>query len=504
MGKMTNRYVVILVAALFPLNLLRAHLSESKLIASDGGESQYFGWTTAINGDYIIIGASEDDDKGPSSGSVYIFKHVGTSWIQSQKILASDGFSYDTFGCAVAISDSYAVVGAQLDDDVALNAGSVYILKLENENWVETTKLTASDGAEEDHFGSSVGIYGDYVVIGASLDDDRGENSGSAYVFHREGDAWIQQAKLLASDGEIDDRFEEVAISCDNLIVGAWGDKDQGDLTGSAYIFRREGNTWVEDSKLVASDAAGGDQFGIDVSIFEGSVIVGAYAHDGAGENSGAAYIFHKEATGWVETTKLTASDAAAYDDFGISVSIVGNYAMVGADVTDGQGENSGTAYLYGRDNSTWTEVMKLNAGDAEPYDYFGISVAMSANTLLVGAGGDDDKGFDAGAAYVFDDFEATSVDDGEALPSSFSLEQNYPNPFNPTTTISFSLTAVSQTSLIIYDLLGREVATLVDERKGPGTYTATWNAIGQPSGVYYYRLISGDLVQTRKLVVLK
>jgi len=480
-----------------------AQITETKITASDGEESEYFGWTTAISGNYAIVGASEDDDLGPASGSAYIFKDVGSGWDEHQKLLASDGFSYDTFGNAVALSDSYAVVGAQLDDDGALNAGSVYIFKLDNGLWVEATKLTASDAAEEDHFGSSVAISGDYIVVGASLDDDLGPNSGSAYVFRWDGTNWVQEAKLLASDGEIDDRFEEVAISGDYIIVGAWGDKDQGDLTGAAYIFKRESFTWLQETKLTASDAGGGDQFGLDVSMSGDLAIVGAYGNDDSGENSGSAYVFRRDSTGWIEEVKLTPNDGADFDEFGISVSISGDFALIGADVDDDNGENSGSAYLFRRDGSTWTQDLKLTADDGEPYDFFGISVALTESHFLIGAGGDDDNAFDAGAAYVFGDF-ATLVQENQPLPVGYSLGQNYPNPFNSISNFGFRISNLSHCSLNIYDLLGREVATLVNEQLPPGRHSRAWNADGLASGTYLYRLQAGPFTQTKRMLLLK
>jgi len=481
-----------------------AQVSETKITASDGEESEYFGWTTAIAGNYAIIGASEDDDLGPASGSAYIFKNVGSGWDEHQKLLASDGFSYDTFGNAVALSDSYAVVGAQFDDDAALNAGAVYVFKLENGIWIEATELHASDAADEDHFGSSVAISGDYIVVGASLDDDLGINSGSAYVFRRNDTTWIQEAKLLASDGEIDDRFEEVSISGDYIIVGAWGDKDQGDLTGAAYIFKREGSTWIQETKLTASDAGGGDQFGLDVSISGNYAIVGAYGNDDSGENSGSAYIFRKDSTGWIEDVKLTPGDGADFDEFGISVSILGEFALVGADVDDDSGENSGSAYLFRRDGSTWIEDLKLTASDGEPYDYFGISVALTENHLLIGAGGDDDNAFDAGAAYVFGDSVAVAVECGCTPPLVFKLNQNFPNPFNPSTKIEFRIADFGFVSLKVYDLLGGEIATLVNEEKPVGEYEVEFDGAKLTLGIYFYQLRTGKYIETKKMVLLR
>jgi hypothetical protein len=154
---------------------------------------------------HALIGASEDDDLGPSSGSAYVFIRDLATWTQEAKLLPADGSAYDNFGNAVALTDSFAVVAAQLDDQVAANAGAVCIFSRTGDNWIETARIVADDGAEEDHFGSSVSLAGDLLVVGCSLDDDRGVNAGSAYVFRRTGDLWAQEAKLLAVDGETDD-----------------------------------------------------------------------------------------------------------------------------------------------------------------------------------------------------------------------------------------------------------------------------------------------------------
>jgi len=399
-----TRSVLLLTGCIFIPHLLSGQVSESPLRPDDGEEAEFFGWSTAILGDVAVIGASEDDDNGPSSGSAYIFMRSGHRWVQHQKLLPADVSSYDTFGNAVAISDSFAVIGAQLDDDVASDAGAVYLFRREGDMWLEAEKLTASDGAALDHFGSSVAIAGDLLCIGCSLDDDNGENSGSAYVFHRTVSGWMEEAKLLASDGSIDDRFEEVSISDSTILVGAWGDQDQGDLTGSAYVFVRTETGWIQQAKLIANDQGAGDQFGIDVSLSGDRALIGAWANDDNGENSGSAYVFRRDNTVWSQEAKLLPDDGAEFDEFGISVSLRGDMALVGADVDDDRGENSGSAYLF-RFDSVWSQFFKFTAGDGTDFDYFGISVALDSAGALIGAGGDDDNGADAGAAYVYEGF---------------------------------------------------------------------------------------------------
>jgi len=268
---------------------------------------------------------------------------------------------------------------------------------------MEQQKITASDGASDDYFGYSVSISGDTAIVGAYGNDDKGSYSGSAYVFVRSGTTWTEQQKLTASDGAAYDIFgESVSISGDTAIVGARHDDDKGSSSGSAYVFVRSGTTWTEQQKLTASDGASSDWFGWSVSISGDTAIVGAYLDDDKGSASGSAYVFVRSGTTWTEQQKLTASDGASSDYFGRSVSISGDTAIVGAYQDDDKGSASGSAYVFLRSGTTWTEQQKLTASDGGSVDHFGYSVSISGDTAIVGAYRDDDKGSYSGSAYVF------------------------------------------------------------------------------------------------------
>jgi len=368
-----------------------------KLTASDGAKEDFFGGSVSIDGDFAIVGAPYDDDNGLYSGSSYIFIRIGSTWVEEAKLTASDGATYDYFGRSVSISGDYAVVGAHNNN---AHRGSAYVFKRDG-GWSQKAKLTASDGAAKDELGISVSISGDYVIAGAPFDDDDGVNSGSAYLFERPAGGWVdstETAKLTASDGTASDWFGfSVSICGDYAIVGA----SRGESgAGSAYIFKRSSGGWLQEAKLTASDGATFDDFGGSVSISGDYVVVGAYADD----STGSAYLFERPAGGCVdstETAKLTASDGATWDWFGFSVSICGDYAIVGAPC-----KYSGSAYLFERPDGSWvdsTETAKLTASDGAASDYFGYSVSIDGDTALVGAERDTNiNGVGAGSAYMF------------------------------------------------------------------------------------------------------
>jgi hypothetical protein len=310
------------------------------------------------------------------------------------KILAGDGAADDNFGTSVGISGTTAIVGAYLDDHNGTDSGSAYLFN--TTTGTQSAKLMASDGAAEDQFGWSVGVSGTTAIVGANDDDDNGGSSGSAYLFDTTTGAQI--AKLTASDAAPGDRFgESVAISGTTAIVGALDDDDNGSQSGSAYLF--DTTTGTQSAKLTASDGAAEDRFGISVAISGTTAIVGALYHDDNGTDSGSAYLF--DTTTGVQIAKLTASDGAAGDLFGQSVAISGTTAIVGARGDGDNGTNSGSAYLF--DTTTGAQIAKLTASDGAAENYFGWSVAVSGTIAIVSAVGDQDNGFLSGAAYLFD-----------------------------------------------------------------------------------------------------
>ena len=328
----------------------------AKLTASDGGPSDEFGHSVSVSGNTALIGAPNDDDVASNAGAAYVFVRSGSSWTEQEKLTALDGAGSDEFGYVVSLSGDTAVVGAYRDDDAGSTSGSAYVFGRSGGSWSQQEKLTAADGASSDEFGFAVAVSGDTAVIGAPNDDDDGSNSGSAYVYVGSGGSWTSQEKLTAGDSAVDDEFGfSVSVSGDTAVIGAPDDDDDGSNSGSAYVFVRSGNSWTQQEKLTASDAAANDNFGFAVSVSVDTAVIGAYRDDDAGSTSGSAYVFVRSGSSWTEQQKLTAGDAAAGDSFGFAVSVSGDTAVIGARNDDDDGSNSGSAYVFVRSGS-WTE----------------------------------------------------------------------------------------------------------------------------------------------------
>jgi hypothetical protein len=434
----------------FPLRVIALLQSETSVLhASDPQIEDYFGYSVAVSGDLIVVGSRFEDggvgDPISSAGAAYVFERAqdrADNWGEVQTLHASDAQSDDQFGYSVAISGDVIVIGAPYEDGGADDplplAGAAYVFQRTPGNpdeWSEVKILHASDAQEGDYFGLSAVISDDVIAVGAHSEDGGAGNpqpdAGAAYVFQRmKGgeDEWGEAKILHASDIQSGDGFGvRVAISCGLIVVGAhYEDGGVGDPyhdSGAAYIFQRtQGGVdgWGEVKILHASDIQMEDDFGRSVAISGDVIVVGAPGEDGGtGDpaiDSGAAYIFQRMQGGaneWGELKILHASDAQAGDEFGIRVSISEDVIVAGARFEDGGDGNpvidAGAAYIFQRTqggSDGWGEVQILHAFDLQASDAFGFSVDVWGDVIITGApyedGGMNDPVPGAGAAYVF------------------------------------------------------------------------------------------------------
>jgi len=446
-------------------------ITEDKLSASDKQSGDQLGYSVSISGDYAIVGARYEDGGSGSgeknSGAAYIYeKGTDGIWQETQILHASNMYEGDNFGSSVDISGSYAIIGAKYEDGGMghpfTNAGEAYIFE-RNESgvWIQVAELRASDIQNNDYFGASVAISGNFAIVGAYREDGGSgnpqEDSGAVYVFERDSNGnWNEVQILHASNMYTEDKFGySVDIDGSYVIVGAkCEDGGMGHPfkeAGGAYIFERNSSgLWVEIAKLRASDIQEYDYFGTSVSISGNYAVVGATHEDGGiGDGvigAGAVYVFHRDNTGaWIEQSILRASDMEYKDRFGISLSIKGSYVMVGSYMEDGGKRNpvvdSGAVYLFKKDSSgNWKEIAKVHSNDRQPGDNFGWSVSFDGTYGIIGApfedGGNDNPLSGAGAAYIMkldfnrinteDKLSASDKQSGDQLGYSVSISGDY------------------------------------------------------------------------------
>ncbi len=385
----------------------------AKLIASDGGPYDNFGYSVAVDGDTALIGARVSGDGGPAVriGLAYVFTRTAGVWTEQAKLTASNVVSDFFFGvsASVAVEGDTALIGTCGRDTC-----SAYVFIRSAGVWKQQANLTASDGSRDDDFGLSVAIDGDIALIGAHYDDDNGDDSGSVYVFTRSAGIWTEQAKLTASDAAPFDNFGEgVALDGETALIGATGDDDKGSRSGSVYVFTHSAGVWKEQAKLTASDGSRDDVFGLSVALDGDTALLGVQFDDDNGISSGSAYVFTRRAGVWAQQAKITQNDAVRLAGFGKSVALDGDTALIGASDGSILTGNNDSAYIFTRNAGAWTQQAKLNASDSIGDKLFGGSVALDGDTALVGSryGYDVDNDIvSGGAVYVFSVITETIV----------------------------------------------------------------------------------------------
>jgi hypothetical protein len=386
-------------------------LREAVLTNTSGDVGESFGMSLALQGDSALIGIPYARVGGNfPQGSVAVFETEGSNWTRANTLSSGNGSGGALFGWSVAVDGATALVGAPRDDLGGSEArGAAYVFTRAGERWNLRARLAAMDGRAGDRFGEQVAVAGDTAVVSARL-HSVGSNirQGAAYVFVRVGDNWQQQTKLTAADGAAHDNFGgAVAIDGDTALCSAPRARVGTNATqGAVYVFTREGAIWTQQARLVAVDGEADDQFGSAVALSDNTALVGALYDDvGTNTRQGSAYVFERSGTEWSQQAKLTSLDGAAHDLFGSAVALEGDAAVVGAPLAQvGIDSDQGAAYVFSRVGGGWTQQARLTGlVDASTPASFGSSVDISLGKVLVGAPFTTlGSSIELGTAYVF------------------------------------------------------------------------------------------------------
>ena len=377
----------------FPTSPARSALvwgEQQKLVASDTGSQDWYGYSVCVDGDFALVGAPEYSNPVVHPGAAYVLERRAGVWYESRLLTPSDTDGGQYFGYAVSLSGSSALVGAHGGGNFPDLLGSAYVFVYDGTAWAEQAKLEPNDGGMADWFGQTVAIDGDTALVGSP--NHGGSLRGAAYVFVRTGTTWTQQAKLLPPDLADYDRFGwSVALSGDTALIGAIGEQGPSIVSGAAYVFVRSGSSWSLQRKLKSSSIHAA-RFGFAVALEGDTALVTRFD---TSTESGAAHVFVRAGTDWNEEAELMPSDPAPLDSCGSSASLSGSTAVIGAYDQDWLEPGPGAFYVFSRSGASWSEVAHLRAGDGQDGDSFGHGVSVDQDTILIGASGSE-------AAYVF------------------------------------------------------------------------------------------------------
>ncbi len=386
--------VAVLSQLLAPASQVLAQCQRAKLTADDGAPDDWFGYAVDICGDIAVIGSHHHDHFCNNCGAGYVFERSGSAWLQVGELVPPDGGGF--VGRSVGIDGDRIVLGAM--------AWSTGVYECVEGVWTYGAEIRPDEYELPTLFGIAADVSGETIIVGDPEYDGSGANSGAAYVFQRDPNGDWPQVQLLEPTGGVGNgEFGScLAIDGDIAVIGALGDSGQGTWSGAAYVFERDPNgLWSQAARLLAYDGGSMEFFGSAVAVSGEVVLIDSHYADGEASNCGAVYVFERDMTGdWPHKAKVFASDGASWDAFGSSLALTGDLALIGA---LGDDNYTGSAYVFTRaGDGSWSQVQKLRGADGTQNDVFGVSVAVSGNTAVIGAYNDDDNGEDSGSAYVF------------------------------------------------------------------------------------------------------
>lgn len=361
-----------------------------------------FASALALGGDYLVVGATNGDGVVPDSGVAYVYHNIGGTWMLEATLQANDGAANDNFGAAVAISGDYIVVGATGDDDVPLNSGSAYVFERSGTSWSQTQKLLASPITAQAFFGRAVAMENDLLVIGEPKSSNL---PGAAYVYRRNASLFQLETKLVNWDGNYSDQFGgAIALQSGRIAVGAAAHPYLGSTPGTVYVFQYLGGSWIAETKILPIDFQVASGFGASIALGSEDMIVGAPGtNEGPISDCGAAYMFRKEGSNWFQTARILAPTIAPSDSFGSKVALYDTTTLIAKAADDEQGTDSGAVYSYRRSGMNWVWLQKYTSMDSSSGDFFGQSMAMDASVMVLGTPLEDSgPTFNDGAAYVY------------------------------------------------------------------------------------------------------
>jgi hypothetical protein len=378
--------------------------TQTKLVADSQTQVDFYGTAIDIDGNTAVVSGLGNRFRGYPDGAVFVYVREGANWTLQQTLSAHDEEPNldDNYAWSVAISGDTLVVSALTDCTAGFAAGAAYVYVRNGTTWSLQQKLTAGDPASFSSFGISVDVTGDTVVVGAHSDDDAGYGTGAAYVFHRNEGLWTEQQKLKASDAVADSSFGlSVSLSGQTIAVGAPGLSSPGaNFTGAVYVFVNNGSAWLEQQKIEADDITAGQELGYCVAV-SGETLVATAPGESVGMHTyGAAYIFERNGTTWDQQRKFVDRDATRTDGFALRAAIDGDTIVIGDIKNNTAALWGGAGYVYVRNgNAGWSLQYTLTAADAAYPDFLGLSVAISGDTIMLGASQKDEY---KGAMYVY------------------------------------------------------------------------------------------------------
>ncbi len=492
--------LLILILSLVAGGALKA--DQVKLLPDVGADQDSYGTAVAIDGDLAVVGA---ENVASGRGAAFVYRRVAGTWTQSVVLTPGEALEAQ-FGNAVSIQGGRIAVGAVTYQQT----GAAYVFDFIDGEWIQTARLVADEVQAHDRFGYSLALDGDRLLVGADFHAPGGSVAqGAAFLFALEGGEWKEQATLVGSESQSTDNFGvSVGLSGDWAFVGAFNHGEGRE--GAVFVFRYADGQWSQFDRLMPSTLEPGDSFGLSLDVEGDYAVVGAVNAYGNDVGSGLAYAFHWDGSAWLGDGILKAEDGKSADQFGFTVALAGRRIAVGAWQDEvGSVFSQGSAYLFERDETDWSQLAHVTADDGVESDVFGWAVDIDSEKLISGAPQEASNGIRAGAAYIQEGFATVAVLENHPSSSNSTALAVEPNPSAGTMSIRVRLSEAADIELVILSLRGDRILSQAKGRYAEGEHILSWDGRDDAgnllaAGVYHCRLRVGTMVRDCRVTLLR
>lgn len=374
-------------------------VQKQEFFASDPTQSNRFGHSVSMYGDRALIGDTSGTVNDIDVGSAYVFSLDGQSWHQEYQLLAPDGQSLDKFGWSVALSDGHAFIGADKHDPHAEDSGAAYVFKDDGQEWIFEDKISFLEGAKSDAFGTALSVSGDWALVGAIWDNNGAIGSGAAYIFNYNNN-WELAAKLIAPNVSQNDHFGyAVSLLHERALVSQYKNPVGAKYYGAVNVYNFDGEDWNATDQIISLGSSSSDEFGHSLAQTEDFIFIGAPGTQTDNSLEGEVHVYEFDGISWVENSRISASDGHRFSSFGYSLSANNDRLLVGAIGMEGMNGNTGAVYEFQYNGQQWVETVKIEVANGIAVTQFGYSLAMNEDTVLIGS---YNNGVEPGLAIIF------------------------------------------------------------------------------------------------------
>ncbi|MCZ6702127.1 MAG: T9SS type A sorting domain-containing protein [Ignavibacteria bacterium] len=492
---------------LFLTPLFPQHLYEEQIIPFDGRENDFFGTAVAVSDSFLFVSSLRYSNT--VENAVYVYRWRGNNIEFAYKIHPSDGqpgVSGLLFGRKLLYSDGQLFVGARYRKVNNIPVGAVYLFEYENYVWVEKQIIIPPEPHTiNGFFSNSISKYNDNLLIGADCYNSGNYRSGKVFLYKFTNGNYELYQEFAPFDGK-DYQFcgTSVEIKENIILIGSENDNTGSGLgSGSVYVYTKEDLIWTFSRKYLPEENSENLAYGSSMALNDDYVFVGT-TDNPFYFKPGKVYIYnYSEAV--LDLAQIIETGDNYYDDrFGIQLYAKGDSLLVSALFDSVKNDYPGAAYLFVYKEGEWRRRHKIFPSDEQDAHWFSLRCALSDNLIVVGAPVSKYNGIFTGKIYLYTSSPVSVIEEDVFEVKGFYLSQNYPNPFNPTTKIRYSLPGSEIVQIKVFDVLGKEIKTLLNEYKQTGTYEIEFDASNLTSGVYFYQLSAGIFVETKKMILLR